>query len=908
MTLYIILIFSAICVGMAISVKAFGTGGKRKRIFQDIYFSIEEVDGIGVLYTKTGEYSAVLKMENPVQKYSANIEAYYEFTHLFAALAQTLGEGYAMHKQDVFVRKAFKEESATNHEFLSESYFRYFNGRPFTDSVCYLTITQENKKSRLMSFDNKKWRDFLVKIRKVHDQLRDAGVKSRFLGKTETNEYVDRFFSMNFRDKVVSMTNFKVDDETIGMGDRRCKVYSLVDVDCANLPSVIRPYANIEVNNTSMPVDLVSIVDSVPGADCVVFNQMVFVPNQKRELALLDKKKNRHASMPNPSNLMAVEDIKRVQEVIARESKQLVYTHYNLVVAVSGDTDIQKCTNHLENSFSRMGIHISKRAYNQLELFVNSFPGNCYGMNADYDRFLTLGDAATCLMYKERIVHNEDTPLKIYYTDRQGVPVAIDITGKEGKEKLTDNSNFFCLGPSGSGKSFHMNSVVRQLWEQNTDIVMVDTGNSYEGLCEYVGGKYIAYTEDKPITMNPFNISKRELNIEKIDFLKNLILLIWKGSEVQIPELEFRVVEQLVTEYYDFYFNGVQPYPSSQKETLRKNLSTMEKRRGTELTQIHDKVEKLIHGLEERRMALAVKTLSFDSFYEFACERLDQICIENNITTIDCDNFAYMLQNFYRGGKYDKILNENVDNTLFDETFIVFEVDAIKENKQLFPIVTLIIMDVFLQKMRLKKNRKCLVIEEAWKAIASPLMAEYIKYLYKTARKFWASVGVVTQEIQDIIGSPIVKEAIINNSDVVMLLDQSKFRERFDEIKAILGLTDIDCKKIFTVNRLENKEGRSFFREVFIRRGSTSGVYGVEEPHECYMTYTTERAEKEALKLYKRELKVSHQEAIERYCRDWDASGIGKSLAFAQKVNEAGKVLNLTDNCPTTKLSGTVAE
>ncbi len=896
MTLYIILIFSAICVGMAISVKAFGTGGKRKRIFQDIYFSIEDVDGIGVLYTKTGEYSAVLKMENPVQKYSANIEAYYEFTHLFAALAQTLGEGYALHKQDVFVRKAFKEESTTNHEFLSESYFRYFNGRPFTDSVCYLTITQENKKSRLMSFDNKKWRDFLVKIRKVQDQLRDAGVKSRFLGKAEASEYVDRFFSMNFRDKVVSMTNFKVDDETIGMGDRRCKVYSLVDVDCANLPTVIRPYANIEVNNTSMPVDLVSIVDSVPGADCVVFNQMVFVPNQKRELALLDKKKNRHASMPNPSNLMAVEDIKRVQEVIARESKQLVYTHYNLVVAVSGDTDIQKCTNHLENSFSRMGIHISKRAYNQLELFVNSFPGNCYGMNADYDRFLTLGDAATCLMYKERIVHNEDTPLKIYYTDRQGVPVAIDITGKEGKEKLTDNSNFFCLGPSGSGKSFHMNSVVRQLWEQNTDIVMVDTGNSYEGLCEYVGGKYIAYTEDKPITMNPFNISKRELNIEKIDFLKNLILLIWKGSEVQIPELEFRVVEQLVTEYYDFYFNGVQPYPSVQKETLRKNLSTMEKRRGTELTQIHDKVEKLIKGLEERRMALAVKTLSFDSFYEFACERLDQICIENNITTIDCDNFAYMLQNFYRGGKYDKILNENVDSTLFDETFIVFEVDAIKENKQLFPIVTLIIMDVFLQKMRLKKNRKCLVIEEAWKAIASPLMAEYIKYLYKTARKFWASVGVVTQEIQDIIGSPIVKEAIINNSDVVMLLDQSKFRERFDEIKAILGLTDVDCKKIFTVNRLENKEGRSFFREVFIRRGSTSGVYGVEEPHECYMTYTTERAEKEALKLYKRELKCSHQEAIERYCRDWDASGIGKSLAFAQKVNEAGHVLNLTDD------------
>lgn len=897
MITYIILVFLALCIGMAISVYTFGTGGKRKRIFQDIYFSVEDAGGIGVLYTKTGEYSAVLKVENPVQQYCANIDAYYEFTQLFTAIAQTLGEGYAMHKQDIFVKKQFSDENnKAKMEFLSSSYFKYFTGRAYTDCECYLTITQEVKKSRLFSYDSKKWKDFLVKIRKVHDLMKDAGVHVRFLNKQEVSEYVDRYFAMNFKDKLIPMSNFKVDDECISMGDKRCKIYSLVDVDSISLPSVIRPYTNVEVNNSSMPVDLISAVSSIPNTEAVVYNQILFIPNQKRELAMLDKKKNRHSSMPNPSNQMAVDDIKRVQEVIARESKQLVYTHYNIVIVMSADSDVNKCTNHLENSFSRLGIHISKRAYNQLELFVNSFPGNCYGMNPEYDRFLTLSDAAACLMYKERILHSELTPLKIYYTDRQGVPVAIDITGKEGTEKLTDNSNFFCLGPSGSGKSFHMNSVVRQLWEQNTDIVMVDTGNSYEGLCEYVGGKYIAYTEDKPITMNPFNISKRELNIEKIDFLKNLILLIWKGSETQIPELEFRVVEQLVTEYYDFYFNGVQPYPSSQKETLRKNLSTMEKRRGTELTQIHDKVEKLIKGLEERRMALSVKTLSFDSFYEFACERLDQICIENNITTIDCDNFAYMLQNFYRGGKYDKILNENVDSTLFDETFIVFEVDAIKENKQLFPIVTLIIMDVFLQKMRLKKNRKCLVIEEAWKAIASPLMAEYIKYLYKTARKFWASVGVVTQEIQDIIGSPIVKEAIINNSDVVMLLDQSKFRERFDEIKAILGLTDVDCKKIFTVNRLDNKEGRSFFREVFIRRGSTSGVYGVEEPHECYMTYTTERAEKEALKLYKHELKCRHQEAIERYCRDWDASGIGKSLAFAQKVNEAGHVLNLTDD------------
>jgi hypothetical protein len=903
MALYIILLFAALCAGMALSVCAFGTGGKRKHIFRDIYFSVEDTDGIGVLYTKTGEYSAVLKIENPVQKYCADIDSYYEFTQLFTALAQTLGEGYALHKQDIFVRRRFAEETGGDREFLSEAYFRYFEGRPYTDSMCYLTVTQEAKKSRLFSYDGKKWRDFLVKIRKVHDQLRDGGVQARFLNKAEASEYVDRYFAMDFKNRIVSMTNFRADEDTVSMGGKRCKVYSLVDVDYAALPSLIRPYTNIEVNNTEMPVDLVSVIDNIPNADTVVYNQVIFLPNQKRELSLLDKKKNRHASIPNPNNQMAVEDISRVQEVIARESKQLVYTHFNMVVAVDADTDLQKCTNHLENAFGRMGIHISKHAYNQLELFVGSFPGNCYALSEEYDRFLTLSDAAICLMYKERVQHSEETPLKIYYTDRQGVPVAIDITGKEGKNKLTDNSNFFCLGPSGSGKSFHMNSVVRQLHEQGTDVVMVDTGNSYEGLCEYLGGKYISYTEENPITMNPFRINRAELNVEKTGFLKNLVLLIWKGSQGMVTKTEERLIEQVITEYYDTYFNGFDGFTPLQREDLHKSLVIDERNRGDRRDESAqdraERIEEIIDEMEHRRKELKVEELSFNSFYEYSVQRIPDICDENRISGIDLSTYRYMMKDFYRGGNHEKTLNENMDSSLFDETFIVFEIDSIKDDPLLFPLVTLIIMDVFLQKMRIKTNRKVLVIEEAWKAIASPLMAEYIKFMYKTARKFWASVGVVTQEIQDIIGSEIVKEAIVNNSDVVILLDQSKFKERFDSIKAILGLTDVDCKKIFTINRLDNKEGRSFFREVFIRRGSTSGVYGVEEPRECYMTYTTERAEKEALKLYKRELRCSHQEAIEAYCRDWTASGIGKSLPFAQKVNGAGRVLNLkpsTDN------------
>lgn len=895
MLVYVLLCFAAICIGMAISVRAFGTGSKKAKIFKEIYFSIEEVDGIGVYYTKTGEFSATVKIVNPVQKYCADINEYYSFSSLLTSLMSTLGEGYAIHKQDVFVRKGFEAEGG-NKEFLSESYFRYFGGREYTDCITYLTITQENKKSRLMSYDNKKWQDFQVKLGKVQDQLRDRGIDAHYLNKKEAKRFINQYYTQNYTQKNLSHNNYKVTDEYIGIGSKKFKIYSLVDVDCIVVPELIKPYTNIDVNNVTMPVDLMSMLDSIPDSVNVVFNQIIFLPNQRQELSKLAKKKNRHSSLPNPSNEIAVEDIKKVEELTARENKQLVYCHYNIVITVDNNTDLQKVTNNLENTFSRIGIQISQHSYNQLELFVGSFPGNCYSMNKEYDRFLTLSDAASCLMYKEKLPKSEDTPLKVYYTDRQGVPVAIDISGKEGKIKLTDNSNFFCLGPSGSGKSFHMNSVVRQLWEQGTDVVMVDTGNSYEGLCEYVGGKYISYTEEHPITMNPFQINKEELNVEKVDFLKNLIMLIWKGNSAIPTKIEELLIEQVIKEYYEAYFVGFNGYNKTQIEALHKKLliDTATERRISDTNEdVEKRIWDKIHEMEARRKALIVKELSFNSFFEYSTERIPYICNENKITGIDISSYNYSLSEFYRGGSYERTLNENLDSSLFDETFIVFEIDTIKDNKTLFPLVTLIIMDVFIQKMRIKKNRKVLVIEEAWKAVASPMMAEYIKYLYKTARKFWAMVGVVTQELQDIIGSPIVKEAIINNSDVTILLDQGKFKERFDQIQSVLGLTDIECKKIFTINRLDNKDGRSFFREVFIRRGLASDVYGVEEPRECYMTYTTERAEKEALKLYKSELKCSHQEAIEMYCRDWNLSGISKSLAFAQKVNQIGHVLNL---------------
>ena len=830
-------------------------------------------------------------------------------------------------------------------------------------------MTQEAQRSQFVQYDPKTWLDFHTKVSKVDDILTERGIRHHKLSKVEADEYCHRFMAFRFRHGAFSMTNFKASDEYLRTGNRIIRSYPLVDIDEINLPSVIKPYTQTNINGYPIATDLFSFLTNIPFSDCVVFNQVVQIPNQRKLLRKLQGKAKRHGSMPDPSNKIAKADIEEVLNRLAVDSSMLVYTNFNILVSCPVDK-VTPVTSYLETKLYECGIMPSRTAYNQLELFTDSFPGNAYAFNSDYDLFLTLSDAALCFFFKEHLKESEQTPLTTYYTDRQGLPVCIDFTGKEGKIKMTDNANFFCIGPSGSGKSFHTNSVVRQLLEQNTDVVMVDTGDSYEGICGYFGGTYISYTKEKPISMNPFKVTKEEYELnfgEKKNFLKSLIFLIFKGNELP-TKIEDMLVNQTIVEYYDAYFHPFEKFTEKERDGLRQKLlvdakmeedydnykdkmedidelinnteeppSKVEENRMLMLpTEAHRqklirqyrslnalahdqgatqaereralcimekfkkelyensfliKIEKQIDYLEVQKRRLRVKELSFNSYYEFALERIPQITSQEKIS-FGIRDFAAILKQFYRGGELETTLNSDLNVNLFDERFIVFEIDKIKDDPVLFPIVVLIIMDVFLQKMRIKKGRKALIIEEAWKAIASPTMAEYIKYLYKTVRKFHGIAGVVTQELNDVIDSPIVKEAIINNSDVKVLLDQTKFKDRYDEIAAILGLTQIQRQQIFTVNSLNNRENRNYFKEVWICRGQNSDVYGVEEPPECYWAYTTERTEKEALKIY-----LSYygnmQEAITRIEADRKQAGGDKYLVFARKVNQQQKVMSL---------------
>ena len=966
---------------------------RKERPFDKLYAELEEIkDARGevmntVLFSKNGNWSVIIEIENPIQQYCTDAELYYSYADILSNIIQTLGEGYCIQKQDVFCKQGYNHAITDDMSFLYKSYFNYFKGRDYTNIRTFLIITQEFKQSSFVKYDPKAWLDFHSKVGKVINILSEKNIPHYKLNKKEVAEYVHRFLAFDFKPQPFSLNNMNVTDEYIKSGERAIKSFSLVNIDTIDLPTFIRPFNTMPVNGFNIATDLLSFLADIPSTDCVIYNQVIQIPQQRPLMRKLQSKAKRHDSMPDPSNKIAKADIDLVLDLLAKESKLLVYCNFNIITSCPL-AKINDVSSFLETKLYDCGIMPSKACYNQLELFANSFPGMSYSLNKEYDLFLTLADAAICLFYKEHMKHSEESRLNVYYTDRQGIPVSIDITGKEGKIKMTDNANFFCLGPSGSGKSFHMNSVVAQLLMQDTDVVMIDTGDSYEGISHYFHGTYITYSKEKPISMNPFSITTDEYNLnfgEKKQFLKSLIFLIFKGNE-EPTKIEDKIINQTLVEYYEEYFHPFEKFSEKERERLRERLLLEEKKNGefdkyeqkleekygddyridelegniddvnndniseetnsennaddfdftTEEKNHHAKVERqvnklrnivndkaasdgekqnanrqlirlmpeLIEGkylmriekkidrMEKKRRKLHVTNLSFNTYYEFALERIPQIMAEKKID-FDIDDFAAILEQFYKGGELEHTLNNDLDKSLFDEKFIVFEIDKIKDDPILFPIVVLIIMDVFLQKMRLKKGRKALIIEEAWKAISSPTMAGYIKYLYKTVRKFNGIAGVVTQELNDVIDSPIVKEAIINNSDVKILLDQSKFKDRYEDISAILGLTDVQRQQIFTVNALPPKEGILYHKEVWISRGQYSDVYSVEVPPEWYWAFTTERVEKEALKVYERVFNDDIEQAIAHIEADRKAMKISRYFDFAVLVNKHQNIMSL---------------
>ena len=806
---------------------------KRKEFIKPFIQITEETPGLNVVYGSTGNLSLIMKIFNLSPQYCADPEYYENYHLLFGQIIKLLGDGYILQKTDIIASREYSKDLNGITDYLSRKYFEHFENRIYKEITTYLTITKESAKGHFFNFDAEALKEFLDKANKIFHTIRNQKIACTFLTKRQIEILYNRYIAFNFSDEKFSIGNLSCDEKGVYYEDKILKSISLIDIDEINLPSNITTFTASRDIGKTFPIDNLAFLLNIK-ADTILYNQVVKIPDQRKLKTALELKKKRHSSMPDPANDLSVADINDMFADIAQNNELLVYAHYNIIVCDTKDR-IEKAVNTVENCLFSVGIIPGKNTYNQFELFRAAIPGNAEELK-DYDMFLTSRPAAVCFFFKETLPESEKSDYRLWFTDRQGLPIGIDTSELPMFTGRISNRNRFILGPSGSGKSFFTNSYAKQCKELGADIVLVDTGNSYYGLCKYFGGKYITYTEEKPITMNPFRIEAIENNEEKRQILKELIGLIWKGVDGKLTQVEDDILTKAVTNYYSDYF-----------------------------------------GEKEK-----VTSLSFDTFYEYSCHEIRSI-IQAERIRFDLDEFRFILRKFYKGGIYDKILNDEFDNTLFNESFIVFEIDNIKEHKLLFPITTLIIMDVFIQKMRHKKNKKVLIIEEAWKVIASPMMAGYILYLYKTVRKFAGEAIVVTQELNDIIGNAIVKDSIISNSDTICLLDQTKFKDNFSQIAQLLSLSEVEQNKIFTINKLDNKDNRSRFKEVYIKRGATGEVYGVEVPIEEYLTYTTERSEKDALQIY-----LDHYDtyvnAIDHFVSDMKESSLNLP-AFVKKIN-----------------------
>ncbi|HEX7869522.1 MAG TPA: DnaJ domain-containing protein, partial [Chryseobacterium sp.] len=879
-----------------------------------------------VLFGQYGNPIIGIKIKNPVEQYSADPDQYLNFHTVLNQVVAIIGEGRIVQKLDIFSKKRYTAEQSN--QFLQQKYSEHFDGRLFKtiETILFFTDIVDDKLKKKMKhyhFSDKSYKELRDKSQKVFMLLKQNDCEPQFLFEKDFKHYISGVLSMHFSD-VPSFDNIKSTNEYLQIGKRFVKNISYVDVENIDLPSEIEPYSTLGGNGAASEtaVDNFTFINELEGYETIIYNQVITIPLQAQQQRELDKKKKKHEGAANnsPSNAIIAEEIQTLLHNIATDGQLVVNAHFSLLFSTDSLEKMEGIQSLIENKLFTKGIIVSKNAYNQLELFRSAIPGNATELR-EYDLFMTTSEAALCFFFKESYPVNEESNFYLWFTDRQGVPIKIDPADLPMKTGRINNRNKFVVGPSGSGKSFIMNTIVEQYLPNNYDVVIVDTGDSYSGLCSYAGGRYIQYTEEKPITMNPFLMDKKEFNIEKIEFLTNLIFLIWQGADASMSSAQKSILDNVLMSYYHQYFNsGTEWYHQKTSEELilylnkyniheediyvqcenevneqrtyydvlgisfnasseeikdvgRKllkfyhpdkninnpdydnekfytvyeayeTLGDEERRRIYNETQLiliksneiikKDKTEEnrnesfrkaIIRKIKELEEKLDAKELSFNGFYDY-CDKFLPLYLNNKKHSIterefNLRTFLFVLRDFYKGGRYGTTLNESADNTLFDESFIVFEIDNVKDNPKLFPIVTLIIMDTFIQKMRLRKDRrKALIIEEAWKAIASKLMGGYILYLYKTVRKFWGEAVVVTQELDDIIGNAVVKDSIINNSDTFILLDQTKFKDNFDRIAALLSLNKVEQNKIFTINNLNNKSGRSKFKEFYLKRGS----------------------------------------------------------------------------------------
>ena len=736
-----------------------------------------------------------------------------------------------VHKQDFFIEERYETPNdGSERSFLARSYERHFNERPYLRHTCYLFVTKTTpERMRQTSASSVLCRGFIVPR-----EMRDTDAVTRFLEAAEQMERIlndsglvrverlteaeivgtaddagllARYFALSDERRPVVNEDIRLDPGTMRIGDKYLSMHTLSDLDV--LPQSVATdfrYERLSTDRSDCRLSFAAPVGLLLSCNHV-YNQVIFLDDHDETLKRLEASARNMNSLAaySRSNAINREWIEMYLNEAHSQGLRSVRCHCNVMTWAESESELKRIRNDVGSQLALMGCTPHHNTVDVPVLFWAAIPGNEADFPAE-ESFYTFLDQALCLFNGETNYRSSLSPFGIKMSDRlSGIPIHLDISDLPMKRGVITNRNKFILGPSGSGKSYLTNHLVRQYWEQGSHILLVDTGNSYQGLCSLIHAKtkgrdgvYFTYTEEAPIAFNPFYVEDGVYDVEKRESLKTLLLTLWKRESEEPTRSEEVALS-----------NAVNLYLSK----LRTDRSIVP---------------------------------SFDTFYEFVETDYRRLLEQKRVREKDFDleNFLNVLEPYYRGGEYDYLLNSDKQLDLLDKRFIVFELDNISSNRTLLPVVTLIIMETFISKMRrLKGVRKMILIEECWKALTSANMSAYIRYLFKTVRKYFGEAVVVTQEVDDIISSPIVKESIINNADCKILLDQRKYLSKFDGIQRLLGLTDKERAQILSINLSNDPKRR--YKEVWIGLGGVqSAVYATETSVEEYLTYTTEESEK----------------------------------------------------------------
>ena len=794
-----------------------------------------------------------------------------------------------VHKQDVYRYDRYRPEKCET--FLSNAYEKHFEGRRFLNGYCYIFLTFSNKSN----IENKTSASgfFGILDSKVPDQKRIdecAGIASQFGSVLDGNSLINLTLlkSEDYLRLGDDGKDYGIIPDYLRMYDGISPDYPLEffknSVRCGD--NVLHAWFVEDSDSYPGQVENVSFQNALSAGQLKVFlsggasigyslniphvvnRYIVTLPKGVVEGELQQKGRFMNSfSLYSASCRVNAQEIAAYLDANARESALTVKCFTDLF-AWGPESQQQEIRNRVIRAFSELNVTCCEETVAVPQLHYAGIPGASAELGYD---FLMTSELNAFLCHG--LWDGYDLGFKhgcIKLCDRNlMVPRRYDLQSYARDLGLIDNLNAVVVDPSGSGKSFTMNTLVRNYHESGQHILIIDIGNSYQGQCrlinEETGGRdgvYNTYDPEDPYGFNPFlgretwdkQSEDGENENSGHDFIMSLLQTMFIPHGGWTKETA-NMLDAFLMDFFDRWDHG---YPEEMAKDLKAAYVNRRKvaaeRRGEEFD-----VKMAARGWRNPLPDIfpedRPKDPIFDDFYQYVTLVIAQLVNEGtyyvgnvNIRKdmFDIDKFGVALNPYRLGGKYGYFLNERNPKDLFSSRLTVFEVDKIKDNKDLFPLWVLNIMHSFEDKMRSLDCQKVMIIEEAWKAISMDTMANFIVWMWRTARKFRTSAVVVTQSVSDLLSSEIVKNAIVENSSVKILLDQSKNANNFEESARLLALSPKDVSLVLSVGRNLNPDYR--YKEAFISIGEHySNVFAIEVSEEEALVYESEMTKKKPL-------------------------------------------------------------